>query len=156
MTSLYGIGTLAPPPYQCRIRKYQMTTNTTAPEKRQKCQYSCHDLYFPVSKILEWYPRPLQWCYNGPDGVANHQPYNCLPCYWGADQRKHQSSASLAYVRGIHRWSVDSPHKGPVTRKSFTFDDVIMAEVEVRAYIMNSKWRFNLLLLFTNFWKRQF
>ena len=37
----------------------------------------------------------------------------------GADQRKHQSSASLAFVMGIHRWSVTSPHKGPVTRKCF-------------------------------------
>ena len=46
--------------------------------------------------------------------------------YSGADQRKHQSSASLAFVRGIHRSSVDSPHKGPVTRKMFPFDDVIM------------------------------
>ena len=49
--------------------------------------------------------------------------------YWtvcsGADQRKHQSSASLAFVRGIHRWPVNSPHKGPVTRKMFPFDDVI-------------------------------
>ena len=42
------------------------------------------------------------------------------------DQRKHQSSASLAFVRGIHRWPVNSPHKGPVTRKIFPFDDVIM------------------------------
>ena len=33
---------------------------------------------------------------------------------------------SLAYVRGIHRWPVDSPHKGPVTRKMFLFDDAIM------------------------------
>ena len=39
--------------------------------------------------------------------------------YSGADQRKHQSSASLAFVRGF-------PHKGPVTRKMFPFDDVIM------------------------------
>ena len=44
---------------------------------------------------------------------------------WGFAQRKHQSSASLAFVRGIHRWPVDSPHKGPVTRKMFPFDDVI-------------------------------
>ena len=44
----------------------------------------------------------------------------------GPDQRKHQSSASLAFVRGIHRWSVNFPHKGPVTRKMFPFDDVIM------------------------------
>ena len=46
--------------------------------------------------------------------------------YTGANQRKHQSSASLAFVRGIHRWPVNSPHKGPVMRKMFTFDDVIM------------------------------
>ena len=44
----------------------------------------------------------------------------------GADQRKHQCSASLAFVRGIHRRPVNSPHKGPVTRKIFPFDDVIM------------------------------
>ena len=47
--------------------------------------------------------------------------------YSGTDERKHQSSASLAFVRGIHRWPVNSPHKGPVTRKMFPFDDVIMA-----------------------------
>ena len=46
--------------------------------------------------------------------------------YAGANQRKHQSSASLAFVRGIHRGSVNSPHKGPVTRKMFPFDNVIM------------------------------
>ena len=45
--------------------------------------------------------------------------------YSGADQRKHQISASLAFVRGIHRSPVNSPHKGPVTRKMFPFDDVI-------------------------------
>ena len=46
--------------------------------------------------------------------------------YSGADQRKPQSSASLAFVRGIHRWPVNSPHKRLVTRKMFSFDDVIM------------------------------
>ena len=46
--------------------------------------------------------------------------------YSGADQRKHQSSASLAFVWGIHRGPVNSPHKWPVTRKIFSFDDVIM------------------------------
>ena len=46
--------------------------------------------------------------------------------YSGADQRKHQSSASLAFVRGIHRGPVNSPHKWPVTRKMFPFDDFIM------------------------------
>ena len=47
-----------------------------------------------------------------------------LTVYSGADQRKHQSSASLASVRGIHRWPVNSPHKWPVTRQMFPFDDV--------------------------------
>ena len=46
--------------------------------------------------------------------------------YSGAYQRKLQCSASLAFVREIHRWPVNSPHKGPVTRKGFPFDDVIM------------------------------
>ena len=46
--------------------------------------------------------------------------------YSGTDQRKHKSSASLAFMRGIHRRPVNSPHKWPVTRKMFPFDDVIM------------------------------
>ena len=46
--------------------------------------------------------------------------------YSGVDQRKHQSSASLAFVRGIHRWPGNYPHKGPVTRKMSPFDDAIM------------------------------
>ena len=44
--------------------------------------------------------------------------------YSSANQRKHQSFASLAFVRGIHWWPVDSQHKWPVTRKMFPFDDV--------------------------------
>ena len=44
----------------------------------------------------------------------------------GADQRKHQSSASLAFVRGIHRWPVNSSHKGPVAVSMFPFDHIIM------------------------------
>ena len=47
--------------------------------------------------------------------------------YSGADQRKYQRSTSLALVREIHRWPANSPHKGPVTRKMFPFDDVIMS-----------------------------
>ena len=47
--------------------------------------------------------------------------------YSGAEQRKHQSSASLDFVRGIHRGPVNSPHKGTVTRKMLPFYDVIMS-----------------------------
>ena len=39
--------------------------------------------------------------------------------YSGADQRKHQNSASLPFVRGIHQRPVNFPHEGPVTRKCF-------------------------------------
>ena len=44
----------------------------------------------------------------------------------GPDQRKHQSSASLRFVRAILRWPVNFPHQGPVMRKMFPSDDVIM------------------------------
>ena len=47
--------------------------------------------------------------------------------YSGTDQRKHQISASLAFVQGIHRWPVNSPHKWPVTRKCF--------------HLMTSSWK---------------
>ena len=49
--------------------------------------------------------------------------------YSDADQRKHQSSASLAFVGGIHRGPVNSPHKWPVTRKMSPFDDIIMTKL---------------------------
>ena len=56
--------------------------------------------------------------------------------YSDADQSKHQSSASLAFVWGIHRRPVNSPHKWPVTRKMFPFDDVIMC-----FHLMTSSWK---------------
>ena len=46
--------------------------------------------------------------------------------YSDADQRKHQSAVSLAFVRGTHRGPVNSPHKRPVTGKMLPFNDVIM------------------------------
>ena len=44
----------------------------------------------------------------------------------GVNQRKHQSSALLAFVRGIHWWPANSLYKGPVTRVIFPYDCVIM------------------------------
>ena len=54
--------------------------------------------------------------------------------YSDADQRKHQSSASLASVREILRGPVNSPHKWPVMRKMFPFDDVIMIFMGIMKY----------------------
>ena len=64
--------------------------------------------------------------------------------YSDADQRKYQSSASLAFVWGIHRRPVNSPHKWPVTRKMFPFDDVIMA------FWLNYQW--GLIHIWKNVW----
>ena len=58
--------------------------------------------------------------------------------YSGADQRQHQSSVSLAFVGGIHRWPANSPHKGPVTPKMFPFDDVIMHLQAWSSFVMNT------------------
>ena len=57
--------------------------------------------------------------------------------YSDADQRKYQSPASLAFVRGIHRGPVNSPHKWPVTRKMFPFDDVIMTQIWIHWWLGN-------------------
>ena len=46
--------------------------------------------------------------------------------YSGADQSKHQSTASLAFVWEIHRGPMYSPQKWPETRKMCSFDDFIM------------------------------
>ena len=61
--------------------------------------------------------------------------------YSDADQRKHQSSMSLAFVRGIHRWQVNYPHKGPVTQKMFPFDEVIMFVIWIMyVWVTNLVW----------------
>ena len=71
----------------------------------------------------------------------------------GADQRKHQSSVSLVFVGWIHRWPVNSPHKGPATRKMFPFNDVSMAMIKLdcleRDLWMKQLWSWNLI------WSRQ-
>ena len=59
--------------------------------------------------------------------------------YSDADQSKHQSSTSLAFVWGIHRGPVNSPHKWPVTRKMLPFDDVIMIQQCV-CYVPSIVW----------------
>ena len=84
----------------------------------------------------------LQWCNNEHNGISNHRCVECdnehdgisnhqcvnvssTVCS-GADQRKHQRSASLAFVRGNHQWPMDSPHKGLVKVKMLPFDYIIV------------------------------
>ena len=104
----------------------------------------CGQFYQPLSGLIhrglqttakgtrgigENYPtrNPLQWRHNMRDGVSNHRRLGCLlNRLFRRRSKKHLSSASLAFVREIHRWPVNSPHKGPVTRIMFSCDEVIM------------------------------
>ena len=77
--------------------------------------------------------------------------------YSDTDQRKHQNSTSLAFVRGIHRWPVNSPHKRPVTQKIFPFDDVIMLSPNMqddfeKKNIMQISWHFCIISGCASIW----
>ena len=80
----------------------------------------------------------------------------------GADERKHQSSSSLTFWRGIHRWPVNSQHKGPVSRKMFSFDDVIMTTsymiqpMSWCMYLHNFIWPLNVItaILIEKMWSK--
>ena len=72
-------------------------------------------------------------------------PIVCLTVYSGADQRQHDSSASLAFVRGSHRWQVDFPNKWPVTRKIFPFYDVTMEFLQ-KLYMRSTRYLPNIYL----------
>ena len=81
--------------------------------------------------VLMRHFKPLQWLYNERDGVSNHRRLICLlnrlfRCASKETSKKKNASRHWPFVRGIHLWPVDSTHKGPVTRKMFPFDDVIM------------------------------
>ena len=104
---------------------------------------------------------PLQWRHNERDGVPNHQPYNFLLMRLFRHRSKKTSKLRVNGLGGgIHRWALTSPHKGPVTRKMFPFDDIIMvwrhlpllSRRYIRIYIyiciyicdslMNTAWQF--------------
>ena len=85
---------------------------------------------WPKRNWVTYMGQVLRWRHNGRDGVTSLTiVYSTV--YTSAAPRKHESSASLAFVRGIHRWPVNSPHKGPVTRKMSPIDDVIMTKLEI-------------------------
>ena len=65
--------------------------------------------------------QPLEWRHYERDGVSNHPPRDCLLNRLFKTHIKETSNLRvLAFVRGIHRWPVNSPHKGSVTRKMFS------------------------------------
>ena len=69
----------------------------------------------------------LRWRQNGRDSVSNHQPRHCLlSLLFGRRSRKTSKLRVTGLCVGNSPGPVNSPHKGPVTRKMFPFDDVIM------------------------------
>ena len=68
--------------------------------------------------------------------------------YSDTDQRKHQSSASLAFVQGIHRGPVNSQREWPVTRKMFPFDDVIMMSSVLAYFLIMNKIPITMQMLY--------
>ena len=114
-------------------------------------KYSDHD--------TEEFSVSLQWRHNGCDGVSNHQPHDCL--------------LNRLFSRRS-KWSVNSPHKGLVTREMFPFDYFIIGDHDIEnisvlaahcgvntfmighGYILSTKakvmWSYVLLLVFTTCW----
>ena len=74
----------------------------------------------------------LQWCHNENGAISNDGRLNCLLNRSGADKKTHKSSASLAFVRGIHWWLMDSPHKGKLCRKCFHLMTSLWTEALIR------------------------
>ena len=108
------------------------------PDRLQDISWTYDDhVQWPICDVWPG-PSELKHCYTGIDkhysdiimDTMASQITSLTIVYWsvysGADQRKHQSSASLTFVRGIHRWPVNSPHKWPVIWKMFPFDHIIM------------------------------
>ena len=106
--------------------KNSLLGDLSFPSYRLKKQFVYHIVSarnIPVTNI----PVALQWRHNGRDGVSNHQPHHCLLNRLSRCRSKKTSKLRVTGLcAGIHRWSVNSPHKGPITRKMFPFDDVIM------------------------------
>ena len=71
----------------------------------------------------------LRWRHNDHDGVSNHQPHGCLLNRLFRRRSKKTSKLRVTDLcAGNSPGPVNSPHKGPVTRKMFPFDDVIMKQ----------------------------
>ena len=89
-----------------------------------------HRVHHDVTVMLQldvYFGKWLHWRHNDHDCVSNHQPYDCL--LNRLFRRKSKKTSKLRVTGlcvGNSPVPVNSPHKGPVTRKMFPFDDVIM------------------------------
>ena len=113
----------------------QQVNSTTIQFEMYKVQLSCfifilHSLLVCLCIyciMLFCFSFTLRWRHNGQDGVSNHQPHGCL---LNRLFRRRSNKTPKLRVTGLcvgnSPGPVNSPLKGPVTRKMFPFDDVIM------------------------------
>ena len=84
------------------------------------------DIWYFVFSASLW-SASLQWRHNDYDSVSNHQPHGCLLNRLFRPRSKKTSKLRVTGLCvGNSPGPVNSPHKVPVTRKMFPFDDVIM------------------------------
>ena len=94
----------------------------TLPGSMWKCE-----MWTPTSDRNSCLVDSFHWRYNDHDGVSNHQPHDCLlNCWFGRRLKKTSKLRVTCLCAGNSPGPMNSPHKEPVTRKMFPFDDVIM------------------------------
>ena len=104
--------------HENRVGMDVVVRRTTATNRIHLKKYGrCKQLSQPPTK--QWYPFSSDVIMDTMASQITSLTIVYLTIYSGTDQRKHQSSTSRAFVRGINRWPVNFPHKGPVTRKMF-------------------------------------
>ena len=123
-------------PKRCRVRRHFDEVSCRYPRTLYHCEIIKsveHSLDLPLGSC-----KSLHWRYNDHDDVSNHQPHGCL---LNRLFRRRSKKTSKLRVTGLcvrnSPGPVNSPHKGPVTRKMFPFDDVIMASVKLRMYYVS-------------------
>ena len=116
----------------CRNHRWPVSSPHKGPVTRETFSFDVITLYMVTSPVLNNCPSDSKARKHYSDVImgATVSQISSLTIVFStvhsdADHRQHQSSASLAFVRGIHRGPVNFPHKWPVTRKVFPFDDVI-------------------------------
>ena len=94
-----------------------------------ECMMPCNHIFCKCSTVTSWWAR---WRHKSPASRLFVQPFV------QAQKKKDQSSTSLAFVWGNPPVTGGFPCKGPVTRKMFPFDDVIMWGPQIYIWISQS------------------
>ena len=80
----------------------------------------------------------LQWRHNDRDSVSNPQPHDCLLKHlFRLRSKKTPKLRVTGLCEGNSPVTGEFPHKGPLTRKKFPFEDVIM----VTSCFHERRWR---------------